>query len=394
MPARLDRTDRAILTGTAILVVVLAIATAVLGTSRQRGRAGYPSSYSTQWDGAKAAYLLLEKLGYHIERWNESPTSLGADARGEVLILADPIQPPTVEEIAALREFFQHGGRIFATGERAAAYLPEAEPFDESDDLEEAKFPALVHSPLTADAPEISMAPPVAWHPHGGNLTEVYGNSQTAAVVTYAVGVGRVVWWGSPSPLTNRTIKDSGNLLLLLNSVGGPGKHILWDEYFHGARGDLWSYLGKTPLPWVCVQLAVAMALIFLTYSRRYGTIRMPGKFSRLSPLEFVDTLGSLYKTAHAGSAAVRVAYQRFRFQMARQLGLTANVPASEMAKAAARTFGWEEAPVMGTLLQAERGGRAIGLTDGEALEIVQELHDYTVRLETRRTPDEKRKSG
>ena len=393
MPAGLDRTDRSILIGTGILVVVLAIATAVLGTSRQRGRAGYPSSYATQWDGAKAAYLLLEKLGYDIERWNESVTSLGPDARDQVLVLADPIQPPTAEEKAALRQFLQRGGRVLAAGERAAEFLPEGEAFDESDDLEETAFPALVRSPLTAEASEISMAPPMGWHPHAGNLAIAYGNNETAAVVTYPVGAGRVIWWGSPSPLTNRSIKESGNVMLLLNSIGDSSRHVLWDEYFHGARGDLWSYVGKTPLPWVGVQLGLATALILLTYSRRYGTTRMPGKFSRLSPLEFVDTLGSLYNTAHAGSAAVRVAYQRFRFQITRQLGLAGNAPAAEIAKAATRVLGWEEAPMLGSLVQADRGSRAIGLGDAEALEIVQELHDYTARLETRSTPDGKRKS-
>ena len=394
MPARLDRTDRSILIGTVILVVVLGIATAVLGTSRERGRAGYPSSYSTQWDGAKAAYLLLERLGYDVGRWNESPTSLGTDARDQVLVLADPIQPPTSEETAALRQFLQNGGRIVATGERAAAFLPSAEMFDESDDLEEIAFQAQVHTPLTADAGEITMAPPFEWHPHAGNQVVAYGNSQTAAVVTYPVGAGRVVWWGSPSPLTNRSIKESGNVMLLLNSIGDSRRRVLWDEYFHGARGDLLSYVAKTPLPWVCVQIALAMLLILATYSRRYGTIRMPGKFSRLSPLEFVDTLGSLYNTAHAGSAAVRVAYQRFRFQITRQLGLAGNAPAAEIAKSSARMLGWDETLVMGSLLQADRASRSINLSDAEALEIVQELHDYTARLETRRTPEETRKPG
>ncbi|HYL61749.1 MAG TPA: DUF4350 domain-containing protein [Candidatus Methylomirabilis sp.] len=393
MPAKLDRTDRFILIGTAMLVVALAIATALLDTSRQRGRAGYPSSYSTQWDGAKAAYLLLERLGYRVERWNESPTALAADATNQVFVLADPIQIPTPEETEALRRFLQRGGRILATGELAATFLPEAQIFEESDELEEQAFPALAHTPLTEDAKEISMAPPFEWHPHARNQVIVYGNEETAAVVTYPAGAGQVIWWGSPSPLTNRGIKESGNVALLLNSVGDGRRRILWDEYFHGARGSLWSYVANTPLPWVCAQLGLAMALILMTYSRRYGTIREPGKVSRLSPLEFVDTLGSLYKTAHAGSAAVRVAYQRLRFQLTRQLGLAGNAAPGEIAKTAKRSLGWEEEPLLGSLLQAERDSRAISLGDAQALELVQELHDYTTRLEARRAPEEKRKS-
>jgi hypothetical protein len=372
---------------------VLAFATAVLTPSRERGRTGYPSSYSTQWDGAKAAYLLLESLNYDVERWDSSPTELREDARDQLLILADPIQAPTAEESAALRQFLVRGGDILATGERAALFLPNAESFEENDEVDETTFPALVPMPLTAGAQEISMASPFEWKPNRVDQVVAYGNKDTAAVVTYSVGKGRVIWWGSPSPLTNRGLPESGNLVLFLNSLGDSGRRILWDEYFHGARGDLLTYLGKTPLPWVLLQCVLGMLLILLTYSRRYGTIRMPGKFSRLSPLEFVDTLGSLYSTAHAGSAAVRVAWQRFRFLLGRQLGLSLNTPLPELAKAAGRTLGWEEAPLLGALVRADRGGRTIQLGDSEALEIVQELHDYTERLETRRTPKETRKT-
>jgi len=63
------------------------------------------------------------------------------------------------------------------------------------------------------------------------------------------------------------------------------------------------------------------------------------------------------------------------------------------MAKAAHLTFGWEEATFLGCLRRADRGMRSIEMKDTEALEIVQELRDYTARLETRRTPEEKRKS-
>jgi len=232
------------------------------------------------------------------------------------------------------------------------------------------------------------MATPEEWHLTRVDQIAVYGNKDTAAVVTYSVGKGTIVWWGSPSPLTNRGIKEPGNLALLLNSIGEmKGKQILWDEYFHGARGDFWSYIGKTPLPWVFAQLALLFLFILASYSRRYGTVRKPGKVSRLSPLEFVDTLGDLYTAAHAGSAAVRVAYLRLRFQLARQLGLTANATVAELAHLGSQTLGWEEQSLRGTLARADRSSRELGVKDEEALEIVQDLHDYAARLEIRNAP-------
>jgi Domain of unknown function (DUF4350) len=392
MSAGLDRTDRTILIGAGVLVVVLAIATALLTPSRRAGRTGYPSSYSTTWDGAKAAYLVLQDLGYSIRRWDQSPTELEGEPGRQVLILANPLQPPSSEEATALRHFLERGGRIVATGAIAYEFLPGGQFFVETDGVEgESNFPALLPSPLTSGAAKISMAPPIDWHPATPDQIAVYGSDHTAAVLTYSVGKGTVVWWGSPSPLMNRGIKEPGNLALLLNSVGGrEGKQIFWDEYYHGARGDFFSYIGRTPLPWVLAQLGLLFAFVLATYSRRYGTIRMPRKQSRLHPLEFVDTLGDLYTSAHAGSAAVRVAYQRLRYQLTRQLGLTGNVTVAELARIASQTLGWDEQPLLGTLARADRHSRALSVSDDEALEMVRDVHDYAARLEIRNAPEEK----
>ena len=396
MPAGLDRTDRSLLIGALVLLIALAAGTALLTPKKQRTGTGYPSSYANTGDGAKAAYILLSELGYHIERWDHSPTDLPWDAQKTTLILASPFAIPEKEEILALQQFLERGGRVVATGERAAMLLPEAKSFSESKfDLEDpVTYPALIPSPITSGAPQISMIPPEDWHPDRLDQIALYGDKDTAAVILYPVGKGQVIWWASPSPLSNNGIKLSGNLQLFLNSVGEKSTHhILWDEYFHGARGSLFSYISKTPLPWVFVQFAVIALFVLATFSRRYGTIRMPGKIARLSPLEFVDTLGDLYTSGHAGSAAVRVAYQRLRYFLTRQVGLAANATTAELAHAAHATLGWEEQPLLGSLSRAERAARTIGLSDAEALEIVQDLSDYTARLQLRASPIEARQT-
>ena len=131
MSAGLDRTDRFILIGAGALVLVLAIATSLLTPSRRGGRTGFPSSSSTSWDGAKAAYLLLEDLGYDIGRWDRSPTDLESESDKDVLILANPLQPPTSEETTALRRFLEGGGRIVATGDDVTECLGGAEEIQE-----------------------------------------------------------------------------------------------------------------------------------------------------------------------------------------------------------------------------------------------------------------------
>jgi hypothetical protein len=396
MPHALDSGDRKLLIGASVLLVILMVASAYLSPQQNSGRSSYPSSYATDWGGAKAPYLLLQDLHYRVERWEQSPTEIGGTSRDEVLILAGPTQAPSDDERSAIFDFLQQGGRVVASGSGAAKLLPDAPPLTQNYLTEEtSKFPALLPSPLMRGAPEISMFPPEDWQPKSPSQLVVYGNQETAAVITYQVGKGQVIFWGDSAPLTNGGIRESGNLPLFLNSIGPPDTvRVLWDEYFHGAHGTLWSYFARTPLVWGVVQFGIVFLAIVATYSRRQGPIRVPAKVPRLSPLEFVETLGDLYSSAHAGSAAVRIAHQRLRFQLTRQLGLPPNSPDADFARSASKALAWSEQEISATLARAERAAASAKVADGDTLQIVQEIFDYASRLELRRTRNEEKPSA
>ena len=387
MPRGLDSADRTLLIGAGLLLMGLILASALVSPSKSTGGSSLPSTYSNAWDGAKAAFLLLQESGYRVQRWELSPTELDENSAGEVLIFAEPLLPPTSDEKARVLSFLQRGGRVVATGFRATSLLPEPEHFGPAEMYEDkVKFHALLPSPLVENAPEISMTPPKDWKPARASHLVVYGNKDTAAVITYRVGNGQVIWWGSDTPLINGGISEPGNLALFLNCVASSrDKRILWDEYFHGARGSLWSYFAKTPLPWALAQMVLLFVTVLATYSRRNGPIRMPAKVSRLSPLEFVETLGDLYSSVHAGGAAIQIMYQRLRFLLTRQLGLSGNASALGLARSASQALGWKEEGLRETLERAEHMAPSQEIDDRESLSVVQELFDYMSQLEPRR---------
>jgi len=392
MPNTLDAGDRKLLIGAGVLVICAAL----LSPRRSEGMSAYPSSYSTNWDGAKGAYLLLQDLGYRVSRWDESPTELKGDPSKQILILAEPVQTPSQEERQAIREFLTKGGRTLAVGAGASRLLPESSWFQEGYPLDEKTiFRPLLPSPLIRNANDISMVAPDHWWPNSASHLVIYGNDKTAAVITYAVGKGRVIWWGASTPITNAGIRQSGNLALFLNSIGpADGSRVLWDEYFHGAHGSLWGYLAQTPLLWGVAQFGLVFLAILAAHSRRQAPIHIPPARSRLSPLEFVETLGDLYSSAHAGPAAVRIAYQRLRYQLTRQLGLPSNVPDTDLARTAHALLAWNEAEFSSTLSRSQQGMNSSKLDDAATLKITQEIFDYTSRLELKRAPKEERQNG
>jgi len=395
MQIALDRADRKLLIGALALMVLLVAATAMLAPP-DAAPAPSASSYSPGTTGAKATYTLLGELGYKVERWSQPLTELPEPPDGATLVLADPFAgSPGKEDDESLMRFVRRGGHVLFAGAYASPFLPDAfsklvKPWQAG----ETTYPSVAVSPITRGAPQITMASTVFWSGAIGHEIPLYARDANAVVVTYSVGKGQVIWWASSMPLTNGGITKTGNLTLLLNSLGPPGTSpVLWDEYYHGERLGLTGYLSGTPAPWMLLQAGVIYLFLLLAFGRRTGPARMPTVESRLSPLEFVETLGALYKNARATSGAVETVWQRFRYLVCTRLGLSPTAPIRELFDAARERLGWHEPGLFETLQRAERGARDPGINDQEALQIVESLEHYAGLLHLNRGRTEEKRT-
>jgi len=392
-----------LLIGGAILLLLIVATVLLAPASDEEEGPGTPTTYSTANGGAQAAYLLLRELGYRSERWEKSPLDLPADAEGKILILAGPIDLPDKKERDSLLGFVRAGGWIIYSGnvpflfvETGAVAPPSLTP---ASSVPRDTFPAIAPSPFTQGASKITMNASYRWVASDGAQVPLYGEPEEPVVVTWRLEKGRVLWWDAPTPITNSGISMDGNLPFFLGCIqavrpgASPGETtVLWDEYFHGYRGSLWDYFEVTPVPWAILQLALVAVFVLLAFGRRSGPIYAPAAVSRLSPLEFVDTLGDLYRRASAGSAAVRVAYQRFRTQLVRRLALAPSISNMQLDAAVRERLGWRQPGFIDTLQRAEKAARESDVPGSDALKIVQALEHYELLfgLKTRRN-EEKR---
>lgn len=380
MPLNLDKSDRRLLLWAAAVLLPLVVILAVLSNGQEE--TSIPSTYSAQSHGAKAAYLLLKEQGYEVERWEKSPAELPKDPANTVLVLAVPVQPPTQDEKNELETFIARGGRILAVGPTAMSFSAKQKiQFEVAPSPEWHEFQPEVLTSITR-AGTIAMSPAGYWKNPSTAYLVHYSDDGRPIVVSYRIGKGEVVWWAGSTPLTNIGISQAGNLALLLNSLDGEKTgRILWDEYFHTSHRTFAGYMAERPLRYGVLQCGLIVLALLLTFSRRNTPIYSLGDAPRLSPLEFVHTLGGLYRRAKANHAALEVPYNRFRALATRKLGLPAGTPPQELARALRNRMGYKDEAFPALLKDIETSLNAGELKEERALKLAQELNRHMLNL-------------
>lgn len=380
MPVALNRGDRNLLLaggGVFLLLVIGALAF----TAGSSDRSDNPTTYSAGSTGAKAAYLLLQSSGYRVERWERPPGELSAPA-SSTLVLAEPFQPATEDERASIRRFLEGGGHVIATGIWGASFLSTTATPDPVGGLAWKRVLSASPSAVTRAAPAITLAPQASWN-REAFADVLYANDDDAVVVRVGVGAGEALWWASATPLTNAGLREPGNLDFFLACLGpAQARRVLWDEYFHGRRRSLVGSALASPVKWLLVQLGVVALAVLVTFSRRSGPIVVPAVESRLSPLEFVRTLGALYQRAGAASVAVDIAYQRFRYWLTRRLAMPGQAPAADVAEAVRARWHVDDDALGRTLRACEAARRDPDLDPRTALTLIQALAAYAATFQ------------
>jgi hypothetical protein len=382
MPVELTRGDRRLLlSAAAAFVLIIAATLLVAGSPADTSES--PTSYSVASSGAKALYRLLPGLGYRVARWEQAPGTL-TDAAHTTWILAEPFSAPTPSERRAVDAFLAAGGRLIATGPTGALFISTGADADPIEGLTWTQATAVTPSAMARVAPSITLAPRATFSGGGRDTALPLYNAagDRRVVVEVPVAGGRAFWWAAATPLTNAGLREPGNLEFVLASIGpADGRTVLFDEYFHGIRRSLVSTIARTEAKWVAAQAGLVVLCVLSAYARRSGPVIEPPIDRRLAPLEFVRTLGGLYKHAGAASVAVDAAAKRTRYALTRRLGLGSDATADAIGRAVEDRWHTSAAEVASTLRAADAARADRATHPKHALAIVQALGDLAAAL-------------
>jgi hypothetical protein len=380
----LDAKDRRLLLWCLGTGLVLSVAIALLLPDANSNSNPLPSSYLAGQHGARAAYDTLVRSNYPIERWERPLAELAATAGPDtVVIFAEPLTREP-RDLKAVREILERGGRVLATGFWGGFILPgEASETPDTFTFAACRLEPEGLNPLAATG-EVWMVPQAGWQVGNPAFHVDYTCAGQPAVVEYSWGKGHAVWWASSTPLENGSIARAHDLELLLDSLGPrAGHHFYWDESLHGEIRSTWSYASGPAWNMLWIGLAVLGLLVILSFSRRTGPVRELPAPVRTTPIEFLDALGSLYKTAGAASTAVTIALERFRRHSLHLSGLPGRqMDAAELAAALRRRFPQADKSLEADLAACEEAGWAQAITPREALKLIQRLHSQQVKLD------------
>lgn len=375
--------DARILLGVSLAAILVIVIGALLAPA-QLDTDPTPTTYNSGAAGAKAAYLLLGQLGYRTERLEESAAALDrVDASHATLILAGAGNLDYRGEIPPIAAFLRRGGRVLATGSTSAMMLPDSHVTQPN-----RIYTALCYttpqglSPL-ARAGRVTINVPVRWSSTNVTTRIDQACGDDAVVVRYRAGKGTVVWWSSALPLSNRGLKEDPSLKLLLASIGPEGSTVIFDEYIHGARRDLWATAAGTPVFAMGWQLAAVALLLILSFGRRNGPLRALVAAPRTSPLEFAESMGDLYRKAGAVDVATGCAERRLLHFLESQGGIPRTTLRSTpeiIAATVAERFGYR-ATGFADDMKAARDAEFNKLSPKSALGLVKRLDQHIANL-------------
>ena len=318
-----------------------------------------------------------------MERWERPLGELAATAGPEtVVILAQPHSSED-SDIKAVQLVLERGGRVLSTGLLGGLVLPG----------DAAEMPGhFIFAPCQLDpegldalsnSGEVWMKPQAVWRVGNPAHRVEYSCGGEPAVVEFDWGKGHAVWWANSTPLENGSLARAHDLDLLLNSLGPrQGHHFYWDESLHGEIRSNWSYAAGPALNILRGGLLAMGILVVFSFSRRSGPVRDLPAPARAAPIEFLEALGSLYRNAGASSAAVSVAWERFRRKSLALCGIRGNqMSAEDLAAAIRRRFPKADASLETDLAACEDAAWGESIDPHTALKLVQALHQHENEL-------------
>ncbi|HZU36646.1 MAG TPA: DUF4350 domain-containing protein, partial [Gemmataceae bacterium] len=308
-----------------------------------------PPTHSTQDagpGGVRAAYLLLDTLGYSVAtsrhvvggqvRWLLFPNTTMSLPKENAPAGQTSTEKQTIvrpDDVSALQAWISDGGVLVLADEKTqfAQALGVRVKVDEKakaveirDGSQTLKIVGGTTRVRPVDQPD------AVWPTTGEPLVDIFRQ-----------GEGQIWILRRPSFLRNEYLREADNavaLCALADAMGGDGQRIYFDEYFHGLRDrpGVVELLLQPPTLWVTLEGVLVLALLLWHSMRTFGPVRASPPPRRRSKEEFLDAMAYLLIRKKAYKEAYQTAQAALRRDLEDALGLRPETAPAAVAERAA----------------------------------------------------------
>lgn len=395
----------AVALGTATVIALLAWL--VLPPARLGGRHAQPSTFFNRPYGTKAAFLVLQKLGYNVRRLRR-PIDVDTLAGFDGLVLLRPIYCLNDYETRVLRDWVAAGHNLLVAPTEVPPHGVDcAGPYawfhfaDPNAPAEGTREPGHEAAPVSAPAfaeltamNDVRFAAdgPLVWPAEDLPIRPLWSDEGGLVAFEATYGTGRILALADVYGLTNAGLAEGDHAQWLLALVSrltrdDPAGHLAFDEYHAGfphepdARRAIVQLLWDSRWAWVVTQVLLVGLLALLARGVRFGRPDGVPVARRRTQGEFTRAAGNFLRAARAQDVVLATLGLHYRQRLCRALRVSPQSTAAELAAILEERGhpAWAQSiqPVA-----VQPAGRPRSLSDAELVRCVQQWHAVVEALE------------
>jgi hypothetical protein len=358
----------------ALFLAALLVGGAIIGQTvaeRTRDREGPPlTSTDAHPSGALGLALWLERLGYPVQRIDQSGSSL--DDVGVLFVLL-PLRPFDRAEAAALAGWVRRGGvLVYLPSPNLTTALLDATPRDPlANELEVGLRVGSRTASASGTAPFFTAPPASSLHvdtPWALDLraedwVPLVQEGDRVFAASRQLGAGRVYAVSAEALFSNADIGEADNAAFVLNVLARvpDARTVAFEEAHHSPidAPDLLSVMRVSPWGWA-LGYAALLTFGFLAWGgRRFGPSVIAAALPPRSSGEYISAFAGLLQRTRATDWLQKRYAALVRRRIAARLGVRADLPADELARFLAERQPIDRAALAADLVALE--GRPLG---------------------------------
>ncbi len=322
------------------------------------------STYSTYDDGARALYLLLDKMGYDVKRIRSEPYTLPKKLKMLFLLEPSRFNSVNADSVNIIDEWVRQGNILIVAG-------TGVDELDEFFKMYKLKLHTLKNLLMESGSLQtVFQNPPVELiRPFTNYVIDapskkvipLFGSRQgDHTVISFQIGQGRVFALSCPYVFTNEGLSHTDNVKLLHNLLtylpkNSSAKKLIgataivgFDEYHHGfrtvasksdkrTRPSPIRLLLSTPPGLAFMYACILIFLFSILRGRRFGKPILTDESARRLSSEYVTSMAGLYQKSGKQSAILQHIRTEFRRRLAAKWDLDPNLSTSDFVDALAQ---------------------------------------------------------